>query len=159
MSQWIPCSGLESVDGLVWIKRMMQKGRRWSEGRRTGTDLLDGYLFGESDFVDCKVIGFLRSNNEAVIDAIRAEPDDVRAAQKLIAASGRSPEEICRFSDQLRKEVGNFMLMEADEGRLPPGLRTSMIRFVYNRLLMPIFYRQYRTAERHRAARAVKKLA
>ncbi len=151
MNQWIPCSGLESVDGLVWVKRIVQKGRRLLEDRRTDTNWLDGYLFGESDFVDGKVIRFLHSSNEAVLEGVRIEPDDVCVAQNLIAASGRSSDEVAQFSKQLRKEVGNFMLMEADEGRLPPGLRTSMIRLIYNRLLMPIFYRQYKAAERHRA--------
>ena len=42
---WIPCSGSERVDGMVWVKRMAQKARRAQQSRESGNDLMNGYLW------------------------------------------------------------------------------------------------------------------
>jgi hypothetical protein len=37
-------------------------------------------------------------------------------------------------------------MLDADEGRLGPGLRSNAIAFVYNRAMMPIVYAVFRRA-------------
>lgn len=147
---WMPCSGLETVDDMVWVKRMAQKARRADESRSSGEDLMNGYLYGENDFIDGRVLRFLGLSDDQFADAARAEADSVLAARRALASSGRSPNECREFSERLRKSFANFCLLEADEGRLPPGLRATLIRFFYNRLMMPIVYVVFRRAERKR---------
>ncbi len=150
MMTWTPCSPLETVDGLVWVKRMAQKARYCVEHESSQRELMNGYLFGESDFIDGKVLKFLRATAQAFLDAVRGEPDDAAAAHRIVAASGRTSDECFQFSVKLSKQMSNFALIEADEGRLRPGMRTSLIRFFYNRMMMPIVYRVFRSAERRR---------
>ena len=150
---WTPCAAHECVDDMVWLKRMVQKARQLEASRTAGTDLMNGYLFGRNDYVDGKALRFLNIGDQDVLEAVRSEPDDVRAAQALLRRSGRSVEERRSFSRRLRRSMANFALFEADEGRLAPGPRTSLIRFFYNRMLMPLVYLHFNAAERRRAAR------
>lgn len=149
---WMPCSGLETVDGMVWVKRLVQKARRMLESERAGTDLMNGYLFGENDYVDGKVLRFLGIRDVFILDTVRGNPDDASAARTVLARSGRSPEELRAFGARLRKSMAGFAFMEADEGRMPPGPLAWGIKFFYNRLLMPVVYAQFRWAGRRRRA-------
>ncbi len=147
---WTPCSGLETVDGMVWIKRMAQKARRAKESLDSGTDLMNGYLYGENDFADSKVLRFLGLSDAQFADEIYSEPDDEAGARRALARSGRSPEECAEFSAKFRKSLNDFALLEADEGRVPPGLKASAIKFFYNAIMMPIVYVVFRRAEQKR---------
>jgi hypothetical protein len=148
---WIPRSGLDSAEDLVWLPRLVQKARRAEEGRATGRDLMEGYLYGDNDFIDKRVLEFLRTDDAAVSAVVREEHDDAAAAAIIAQRSGRTAEERRAFSKQLRGQLFDFVLMEADEGRLPPGLKRAVVRFLYNRVMMPVFYAQFRAAERKRA--------
>ena len=148
---WIPRSGLESVEDLVWLPRLLQKARRMEEGRASGRDLMEGYLYGDNDFIDKRVLEFLRTDDAAVSAVVREQPDDAAAAAIIVERSGRTAEERRAFSTQLRRKLFDFVLLEADEGRLPPGLKRTVVRFLYNRAIMPVINAQFRAAERKRA--------
>lgn len=149
---WIPCSGLETVDGMIWVKRMTQKARRARESRDRGVDLMNGYLYGENDFVDGRVLRFLALTDEQFADEVCGESDDEAAARRSVVRSGRSADECREFSAKLRKSMSDFALLEADEGRMPRGVRAGAIKFFYNALMMPVVYAVFRRAERKRKA-------
>ena len=149
---WMPCSGHESFNDLIWLPRMLQKARRYEESCAAKRDLMNGYLFGDSDFIDHRVLRFLRTGDAAVRAAVRAHARDDDAARVILQHSGRTAEECRAFSRRLRLVFAGFVLLEADEGRLPPGTVSNAIRFVYNRAIMPIGYMVFRRAERKRMA-------
>jgi Domain of unknown function (DUF5069) len=144
---WVPCSGLESEAGLVWLPRMLQKARRCltsPDGRSA-----DGYLYGESDFIDKRVIAFLRTDDETISALVRENPSDADVARILVEHSGRSAAECAAYSRSLRRKLFDFILLEADEGRVG-GFKGAAVKFVYNRLLMPVIYPLFRRGERKR---------
>ncbi|GAC1659021.1 MAG: hypothetical protein NVS4B3_26840 [Gemmatimonadaceae bacterium] len=146
--KWIPCSGLDSLAGLVWLPRLLQKARRCltsPEGR-----LVDGYCFGDNDFIDKQVIAFLRTDDETISAFVREHPSDADVAQLLVDRSGRSTAECEAFSKTLRRKFLDFVFLEADEGRLRPGFKASLITFLYNKALMPAVYSMFRRDERNR---------
>ena len=147
---WMPCSGLESEAGMVWLPRMLQKARRClisPDGR-----LVDGYLYGDNDFIDKQVIAFLRTDDETITALVRENPSDADVARILVERSGRSAGECAAYTASLKRKFVNFFFLEADEGRLWPGFRASVIRFLYNKALMPIVYFAFRRDERNRKA-------
>jgi hypothetical protein len=152
---WVPCSGREEFDGFVWLPRLIQKARRFSQGRARGEDLMNGYLYGDSDAGDRALLNFLRMDDATVLEVVEAHPLDEDAARELIERGGRTLEERRRFSTSLRRKLFNFALLEADEGRMPAGLRRTLLRFFYNRILMPPYYLYFRCAERRRRRRNV----
>lgn len=149
---WTPCSGRETFDDLVWLPRMLQKARQHEESCVAGRDLMNGYLFGDSDFIDHRILRFLRTDDTALLTLVREHPADEDVARIVLQRSGRTTEERRRFSRRLRRMLADFVVLEADEGRLPPGPTSSVIRFVYNRLMMPTAYLMFRNAERKRIA-------
>jgi len=150
---WVPCSGLDSEADIVWLPRMLQKARRCltsPDGR-----LVDGYLYGDNDFIDKQVISFLRTDDEAISALVREHPSDADVARILVERSGRSASECAAYSKSLKRKFMNFFFLEADEGRLRPAFLASAIRFLYNKALMPVVYLMFRRDERNRkAARA-----
>ena len=150
---WTPCSGLESAAGVVWLPRMLQKARRAlssPDGR-----VVDGYLYGDNDFIDKEVIAFLRTDDEAITALVRENPSDADVARIIVERSGRSSSECAAYSGSLKRKFFNFIMLEADEGRTQ-GFKASVIKFLYNKALMPIVYPMFRRDERKRktAARA-----
>ena len=148
-------AGGEAAAGLVWLPRLLDKGRRVLEGEAAGRDLLHdgGYLFGVNDPADGDLLRFLRLDNDAVLEVLRREPDDAAAAAELVRRSGRTPAECAAWSARTRRASALFLaMMDADEGRRPPGLRTTLLRVAYNGLVMPPGYLVYRRAERRRLA-------
>lgn len=145
---WVPRSGLDTMEDVVWLPRLFDKARRFQQ---LGEDarLIDGYCYGDNDFIDGKVLRFLRTD-DATVSSLLRELSDAEVARILAERSGRTAEERRQFSDELKRSLHNFIFMEADEGRLPPGLKTAAIRFFYNNLLMPIFYSKFRRDERKR---------
>ena len=145
---WTPCSGLDSVVGLVWLPRLLEKARRCeacADGR-----LVDGYCFGNNDFIDRDLIAFLRTDDETISALVREHPADADVAKILIERSGHTPAECEVFSTSFRRKYMDFILIEADEGRLRPGIKTATVKFAYNYLMMPVFYFMFRRDERMR---------
>ena len=129
---------------------MVQKARRCltsPDGRQ-----VDGYLFGDNDFIDKQVIAFLRTDDDAIWALVRENPSDADVARILVERSGRSANECAAYSASLKRKFLNFFFIEADEGRLAPGFKSSVIRFFYNRALMPVVYAMFRRDERKRNA-------
>jgi Domain of unknown function (DUF5069) len=144
---WTPCSGLESAAGVVWLPRMLQKARRAlssPDGR-----VVDGYLYGDNDFIDKQVIAFLRTDDETITALVRENPSDADVARIIVERSGRSATECAAYSGSLKRKFMNFVMLEADEGRIQ-GFKASVIKFLYNKALMPIVYPMFRRDERKR---------
>ncbi|HEX3462572.1 MAG TPA: DUF5069 domain-containing protein [Candidatus Elarobacter sp.] len=150
---WIPRSAHDSLEGLPWLPRLLEKARRFEAGRAAGTDLMNGYLYGDNDFIDAQLLRFLRTTDATVSALVRDHADDAEVARILVERSGRSPSEIAEFAKIFPRKNFGFVLTEADEGRLGNGPRAKLICFVYNRLIMPIFYAKFAADERKRATR------
>jgi hypothetical protein len=131
---------------------MAQKARRAKESRNSGADLMNDYLYGEDDFADGQVLRFLALTDGQFAEEVCGQVDDEAGARRALARSGRSPDECREFSAKLRKSLSDFALLEADEGRMPPGFRASAIKFFYNVLMMPVVYTVFRRAERKRGS-------
>ncbi|MDQ6942505.1 MAG: hypothetical protein M3169_08345 [Candidatus Eremiobacteraeota bacterium] len=132
----------------MWLPRMLQKARRCltsPDGR-----IVDGYLFGDNDFIDKQVIAFLRTDDETISALVREHPSDADVARLLVERSGRSATECDAYSKSLKRKFMNFFFIEADEGRLGPGFKSSVVTFLYNKALMPIVYFAFRRDERKR---------
>lgn len=145
---WIPCSGLDSEAGLAWLPRLLQKARRClasPDGR-----LVDGYCYGDNDFIDKQLITFLRSDDETISTLVSEHSSDAEVARILVERSGRSAAECEAYSKSLKRKFLNFVLLEADEGRLRPGPKASAIKFIYNKVMMPAVYFMFRRDERNR---------
>ncbi len=149
---WVPCSGLDSAAGVVWLPRMLQKARRCLTS--PGGRVVDGYLFGDNDFIDKQVIAFLRTDDETISALVREHPSDSDVARILVERSGRSANECEAYSTSLKRKFMNFFFLEADEGRFQPGFMAAIIRFLYNKALMPVVYSMFRRDERKRKATA-----
>jgi hypothetical protein len=52
---WTPCSGRNSVAGLSWLPRLLEKARH-CEASGSGK-LVDGYCYGDNDFIDKQMLG------------------------------------------------------------------------------------------------------
>ena len=123
------------------------------EGEAAGRDLLGDYLFGVNDPMDAQLLRFLDFDNEAVLRVLRREPDDGAAAAELVHRGGRTPEECAAWSARARRLNSPFLAMiDADEGRRPPGVGTNLLRLIYNRVVMAPSYPLYRRAEAQRLA-------
>jgi len=94
------------------------------------------------DAIDKEVLQFLRVDDTGVLELVERDPDDASVAHTLLMQSGRTAEEVRDFKAKLRRKF--------DENRLPPGIKRTLLAFVYNRLLMPIFALAYRPAEKRR---------
>ncbi|MFN2460542.1 MAG: DUF5069 domain-containing protein [Candidatus Velthaea sp.] len=147
---WMPCSGLESFDDMVWLPRLVQKARRYATSDGAA---MNGYLYGDNDFIDRRVLDFLRIDDAQLGRLVRELEGDDAVARAVIERSGRSPDERRAYSRKLRRQLFDFVLLEADEGRLPPGFKRSVIRFLYNRVMMPPINAAFRRAERKRSLR------
>jgi len=143
---WQPRSGLDSYRECVWLPRLIEKARYLETRGITGNELGNGYLYGASDFIDGKLLRFLGLTGDRVRTIVGAYPDDEEAAKAVLAESGKSTGELRAFSEGVRKQLSDFYLIEADEGRAT-GMRASLTRLIYNVILMPIFRSQFRRAE------------
>jgi hypothetical protein len=151
---WIPCSAHDELQGLPWLPRLLEKARRFEAGRAAGADLMNGYLYGDNDFIDAQLLSFLRTSDEAVSELVRGNPDDADVARILVERSGRTKSEVNAFVKKFRLQNLGFVFTETDEGRLGNGVRAKAVRFVYNRLMMPVLYAKFAADERKRRAAA-----
>ncbi|HVG96940.1 MAG TPA: DUF5069 domain-containing protein [Chloroflexota bacterium] len=151
---WMPAhSGRDAAAGVFWLPRLIDKGRRVLEGEAAGRDLLGDYLFGVNDPMDAQLLRFLDFDNEAVLLVLRREPDDGAAAAELVRRGGRTPEECAAWSSRARRLNSPFLAMiDADEDRRAPGVSTTLLKLVYNRVVMAPSYPVYRRAEARRLA-------
>jgi hypothetical protein len=148
---WTPRSGREALAGVAWLPRLLDKGRRRLAGERAGTDLLGAYLFGDHNFTDGQLLRFLRLTGDDVLAVLRREPDDAAAAAELVRRSGRTPRELAAWSARFGRTQGLFLaMMDADEGRRPPGPGTALLRGALNTLIAPPMAWLYRRAARRR---------
>ena len=149
-STWMPRhSGRDAAEGLVWLPRMIEKARRRLEGQVTVQDMLWPYMCGVHDPADRQLLQFLGMKNEDVLEVLRHEPDDAAAAAEIVRRSGRTPAECAAWSARcLRFNAPFLAMMDADEGRRPAGASTTLLRLVYNRVIMPPAYPIYRRLER-----------
>jgi hypothetical protein len=134
---------------------MLQKARRYAEGRAAGRDRMNGYMYGDNDFIDHKVLEFLRVDDTALLEIVRAHPTDDDAARIVLERSRRGAEECREFSLRLRRNLGDFSLIEADEGRMAPGPKRTLIRFFYQHIMMPVVTVLFSRAERKRTDRSM----
>jgi hypothetical protein len=149
-STWMPRhSGRDEAAGLVWLPRMIEKARRRLEGEVTGQDLLWPYMFGVNDPLDRQLLRFLGMKNEDVLEVLRHEPDDEAAAAEMVRRSGRTPAECAAWNARyLRFNAPFLAMMDADEARRPAGVSTSLLRWIYNHVIMAPSYPIYRRLER-----------
>jgi len=147
---WIPCSGRDSASGLVWLPRLLEKARRCASA--PGGRLVDGYCYGDNDFIDKQLITFLRTDDATISALVREQQSDADVASILVERSGRSPAECDAFNSTFRRRNFDFVLLEADEGRLRPGLKSALLKFTYNNVIMPVVYRMFKSDERKRSA-------
>jgi len=153
---WMPCSGRNSVEGLSWLPRLLEKARR-SEASTSGR-LVDGYCYGDNDFIDKQLLTFLRTTDTAVSALVRQNPDDADVARVLVERSGRTRAECEAFDKAFRRKNLNFIFVEADEGRLGSGVGPTIVKALYNGAIMPIFYSLFRRDERKRLRRSRSRL-
>lgn len=145
---WIPRSPRERIEGLAWLPRLMDKGRRYLAG---GQALLGAYMYGDHDFLDARLLSFLGLDDQTVLRILAGEPDDVAAARQIVARSGRLREDCEQWTEQfLRLFAAAFFVLDIDEERLPPTPVTSAIRFGYNYVLIPPVLTVFRLLERRR---------
>lgn len=146
---WMPRSGLEEIDGLVWLPRMIDKARRYLALGETSRRF-DGYLYGGNDFIDTRVLKFLRMSDEEFCEIVRQHANDVEAGRAAIARSGRTPEHCRAFSAKLKRGMRDFALLEADEDRMSPGIKRTLIKGLYCGVILPLAYLMFRREEAKR---------
>lgn len=147
---WIPRRPQDRLGDLVWLPRLLDKARRALEGQRRGVDLMTPYMFGNNDYLDAKLLAFLRVRDEHVLQVVAEEPDDAAAAEILVNLSGRSPDECRRWSESfLRWEAPWLRLIDFDEDRMG-GAAADTAKWFYNRILFPPVFQVFRWMESKR---------
>jgi hypothetical protein len=130
----------------------LDKARRALEGQRRGVDLMTPYMYGDNDYLDAKLLAFLRVRDRHVLQVVGEETEDARAAEVLVALSGRSPEECRRWSERFLKwESPWLMMIDVDEGQ-QEGTKAETTRWFYNRVLFPPVFAAYRWLESKKPA-------
>jgi hypothetical protein len=148
---WIPRSPKDRYGDLVWLPRLLDKARRALEGQQRGVDLMTPYMYGDNDYLDAKLLAFLRVRDRHVLQIVAEEGDDAKAAELLVALSGRSPEECRRWSERFLKwEAAWIALIDFDEDRQQGG-SAEAAKWFYNRVLFPPVFSVFRWMEGKRS--------
>lgn len=131
---WPPRSGFEREGECVWLPRFIDKIRKaLAESAAPGDLLPDGYMLGEGDFLDAKLLDFLGLSSREVVEAVKAEPDDSRVAQALLKRVGKDSTECARWSlDFLQRYSLSLNMIDADERRPQPEAVAEFLREFYN---------------------------
>lgn len=154
-SAWMPRGWSETVMGVIWLPRMIDKARRRIEGELQRTDLLWPYMYGNNDYMDARLLRFLRLDDHEFLEIVRAGADDEGVAHELVRRSGVSLPELQEWGRMFGRKQRIFLLgLDADEDRRAPGLLTAVIKLAYNRLILPPAAWAYNRAERRRSASA-----
>lgn len=133
----------------MWLGRLIDKARRWDAvGLAPGR--MDGeYMFGDNDYLDAKLLHFLGLKDAQVCEIVRAEPNDERAAQRIVETSGKTAEQCSAFNRAFIRSNGPFLTMiDLDEGRRSGGMGASLMKAVYNGVIFPFATVLYRSAAR-----------
>ena len=75
---------------------------------------------------------FLRTDDATISTLVPEHSDDTDVATILVGRSGRSPAECEAFAKKFSRNFFDFVLLEADEGRLRPGPKATILKFLYN---------------------------
>ena len=147
MTSWVPrYSGTDQLAGCMWLPRMIDKARRYEASGVAPGAMLGDYMFGNQDYMDAILLRFLGLEDTQICEVVHAEPDDERAARRIVELSGKTAADVAAFNRKLVRGSGLFMLMmDADEGRRKPGIGVNLMRAVYNTLIFPIGKLMYRS--------------
>ena len=133
-SPWFPRSPFERLSNCIFLGRIIDKARR-----KAGSLAIGEYMFGDNDYMDSRVLGFLRATASDVTAVIRAERNDEIAARTLVERSGRSSAELRRFNRRMLLLYGLvFAMFDADEGRMS-GPFAKLLAGFYNAVIYPPF--------------------
>ncbi|MBC5816082.1 MAG: DUF5069 domain-containing protein [Candidatus Eremiobacteraeota bacterium] len=136
--QWVPRSPFQSLEGCIFLGRIIDKARRHVSGAPIGE-----YMYGDSDYMDSRVFKLLATNAAEVNELVRTEPDDEKVARALVVRSGKTPEEIRAFSRKMRLiYTPVFIMFDADEGRNNGRIPQLLCGF-YNRVMYPHFAKKF----------------
>jgi Domain of unknown function (DUF5069) len=139
---WKPrYSGRYTLVDCVWLARLLDKARA------AQNSTLGEYLFGERDYLDAKLLHFLRLSDCDIIDIVVSEPDDEQAAQLVLQRANKSRDECIGFSRRFTRKYGPFLAMlDADEGRRRPTFGTKLMKVIYNLAVFPLARALYHRA-------------
>ncbi len=139
----------------MWLGRLIEKARRWDAVGLTPGEMHGEYMFGDADYLDAKLLHFLGLKDAQICEIVRAEPNDERAAQRIVERSGKTAEQCSAFNRRFGRSNGPFLTMiDLDEGRRSGGMKASVMKAVYNGLIFPFATLLYRSAARKRQKRA-----
>lgn len=149
---WKPrYSGNDRLGGCIWLGRLIDKARQYDLTGTAPGQMLGDYMYGDGDYMDAKLLRFLGLRDEQISEVVRSEPDDERAAQRILELSGKTAAQCERFNRSFSRVNAPFLAMiDIDEGRRKPGLGTSLMKAAYNALVFPIGMVLYRSASRKR---------
>jgi hypothetical protein len=104
----------DSVDGIVWLPRLVDKARAFDAGT------LGSYLYGQSPIDDA----FLRRagvDYHTFLDIVRAAPDDAAVLAEIERRNPGATEQLRTFSQRLPTKAGLLIwMLEYDEGYVRP---------------------------------------
>lgn len=147
IDDWNPCRWNSQLENCLWLPRMLDKGRRYLESQQhqIGKDHLNGFLFGDLDFSDWRLLRFLRTNQDRVCELLTEFDSDQKVASQLLKESGKTSDEVHRWNRKFYLINCIFIpLWDADEGYRKPGVTTEIIKIFYKFLIMPPIYLAYR---------------
>jgi hypothetical protein len=149
---WVPrYSGSDQLAGCMWLGRLIDKARRYEAAGVAPGEMLGEYMFGDNDYMDAKLLRFLALNDGQICEIVRSEPDDERAAQRILERSGKTAAQCAAFNRAFARANTPFLaMMDADEGRCKPGLGASLMKAAYNAVVFPLGILMYRSASRKR---------
>lgn len=150
---WSPCSPFEAAGDLIWLPRLIDKGRRKLAGDAEGRDRLGDYMFGDHDYLDGFLLRFLAMGDSHVLAILRAEPDDHAAAMAIVRVSGKTPEQCRAWSASFRRWQWLALVnLDRDEGRLTLGPVGNWLALTVQNAVLPAFRFFYDRRERARPA-------
>jgi hypothetical protein len=137
----------------MWLGRLIDKARRYEVAAVAPGEMLGAYMFGDNDYMDAKLLRFLRLNDAQICEIVRSEPDDDHAAQRILERSGRTAAQCAAFNRAFARGNAPFLAMiDADENRHKPGLGASLMKAAYNAVVFPLGILMYRSGSRKRPA-------
>ncbi len=111
------------------------------------------YMYGDNDYMDSRVLKFLRASAADVNALVSTEPSDESVARTLVERSGKSPAQVARFNMRMLLLYGVvFVMFDADEGRKTDALAKLLARF-YNHVVFPPFAKKFARDEQRKSAR------
>lgn len=133
----------------MWLGRLIDKCRHFQAASLQPGQLLGEYMLGANDYLDSKLLRFLGLRDDRIAEIVRDEPNDDRAASRIIEASGKSAAECDAFNRAFAKSNALWLAMiDADEGKRKPGIGTSLLKSTYNSVIFPMALRKYRSDSR-----------